>query len=73
MTERLTMGGVAKLVGVHKMTIYRMEKSGKLAKIGVRPRRLRHGTKERQFTREQAETIKRYREELDKTDSDGLS
>jgi hypothetical protein len=65
----MTLGVVAKYCGVHKMTLYRMEKSGKLAAIGAVPRRLRNGTKERQFTPEQAEAIKRWREELE--DQDG--
>ena len=64
MTEYFTMGKAAKLIGVHKMTLYRMEKTGKLAAIGVKLRRLRHGTRERQISREQIETIKRYREEI---------
>ena len=64
MTEYFTMGEAAKLIGIHKMTLYRMDKTSKLAAIGAKPRRLRHGTRERQFTREQIEIIKRYRKEI---------
>lgn len=70
MSGMMTLGVVAKYCGVHKMTLYRMEKSGKLAAIGALPRRLRNGTKERQFTPEQAEAIKRWREELDGTEAE---
>lgn len=66
----MTLGEVAKFCGVHKQTLYRMEKIGKLAEIGVVPKRLQHGTKERQFTREQAEQIKRFREATDEPNNE---
>ncbi|HEC65947.1 MAG TPA: hypothetical protein ENI23_11700 [bacterium] len=69
----LTLGQVAELCGVNKITLYRMEKRGLFLQINAVPRRLRHGTKARLFTLEQAKRIKDYREETEVVHHNPLS